>query len=74
MTIEGHSENGENLVDIRGIHIDSALPQSERVKSFIRQVGNPYMFKVGDITVRVSYADCNASLNDRFSDLISLMD
>ena len=61
------------LVDIRDIQIDQSLPQKERVRSFIQQVRNPYQFKVGDVTVRVSYSDCNHSLNDRFADLLSLM-
>ena len=41
------------LVDIRDVHIDSKLPQEERIRSFIRQVKNPYRFKVGDITVNI---------------------
>ena len=73
MLYDKHSGNREELVDIRDIHIDTSLPQSERIRSFIKQVKNPYHFKVGKVTVKVSYSDCNCSLNDRFSDMISLM-
>lgn len=61
------------LVDVRDIHIDSSLPQEERIRSFVRQVRDPYHFRVGDVAVSVSYANCSCSLNDRFSELLSLM-
>lgn len=63
----------QDLVDIRNVVIDDGLPRPERIRSYIRQVGNPYRFKVGNITVQLSYADCGYSLNDRFADLISTM-
>ena len=74
MQADQYAKTEENLIDIRKIYIDRNLSQQERIRSFVRQVGNPYAFKVGDVTVKVSYADCNASLNDRFADLISLME
>lgn len=61
------------LVDIRDVHIDSKLPQEERIRSFIRQVKNPYRFKVGDITVNISYANNATTLNDCFADMLSLL-
>lgn len=73
MLHEKCSDDNEDLVDIRDIHIDTTLPQPERIRSFVEQVRNPYQFKVGEVTVKVSYSDCGCSLNDRFSDMISLM-
>lgn len=46
-----------SLVDLRDIQIDNDKPVAERVNDFIKQVRNPYLFKVGDITVKVSYGD-----------------
>ena len=43
------------LVDLRSIKIDSSAPLQDRVISFVEQVHNPYLFKVGDITVKVNY-------------------
>ena len=61
-------------VDIRDVRIDGALPLEERIRSFIEQVKDPYRFKVGDVTVRVSYSGGNATLNDRFTQMMSLLE
>lgn len=59
-----------NLVDIRDIQIDQSLPVESRIKSYVEQVKNPYLFKVGDVTVHISYSDTAATLNDKFIDLL----
>lgn len=46
-----------SLVDLRNIRIDADKPVPERVKDFMNQVGNPYLFKVGDIVVKVKYGN-----------------
>lgn len=63
----------ESLVDIRDVRIDRSLPMEERVKSYVEQVKNPYMFKVGNTVVRVSYADTDKTMNDNFVNMISAM-
>ena len=60
-------------VDIRDVRIDPALSREEKIRSFIEQVGNPYRFKVGDVTVHVSYSGGSATLNDRFTEMMSLL-
>ena len=47
----------QTLPDLREVQIDSSLPVAERVESFLTQVKNPYLFKVGDVTVKVNYKD-----------------
>ena len=59
------------LVDIRDIHIDTSLPVEERVKSYLQQVKDPYCFRVGDVKVRVSYADTERTLTDNFCDMLA---
>ena len=61
-------------VDIRDVRIDMALPREERVRSFVEQVKDPYRFKVGGVTVRVSYSGESATLNDRFTQILSLLE
>ena len=61
----------EELVDIRDVKIDRTLPKEERIKSFLEQVKNPYCFRVGDVKVRVSYANNARTLDDNFSSLIA---
>lgn len=56
-----------DLVDLRDVHIDTALPLSERRAGFLSQVGNPYLFKVDGLIIRAVYlpdAKC------RFSDAL----
>lgn len=62
----------QSLVDIRDVRIDAALPQEEKIRSFIEQIKDPYRFKVGDVVVNVSYSG-EATLNDRFTEMMSLM-
>ncbi len=53
------------LVDITGIEIDRALPREERVREFIRQVRNPYCFRVGRVAVSVGYSEGGATFEQR---------
>lgn len=61
-------------VDIRDVQIDGSLSREERIRSFIEQVRDPYRFKVGGVTVRVSYSGESATLNDRFAQMLSLLE
>ena len=64
--ISEHINNDdENLADIRDIKIDTSLPVEERMKSYLRQIKNPYRYKCGDTVVRVSFVDTDATLEDR---------
>ena len=54
-----------DLVDIRQVNIDPALPKQDRIKSFVSQIRNPYCYLDGDVVVGVSYADTEISLEDR---------
>lgn len=48
----------EELKDIRDVKIDTTKPVLERIISFLIQMdGNPYIFKVGDTPVNVSFND-----------------
>ena len=74
MTRDGSREELlDSLVDIRSVKIDPAKPVEERMRSYVEQIKNPYMFKVGSTVVRVSYADTQATINDNFVNLLSSM-
>ena len=55
----------DTLVDICDVKIDKNLPQSERIRDFIRQIKNPYCYKCGKAIVKVSFSDTTATLEDR---------
>ena len=63
----------ESLVDIRDVKIDRSKPVEERMKSYVEQIKNPYLFKVGNTIVRVSYANTQATINDNFVNLLARM-
>jgi len=53
------------LRDIREVGVDTELPKRERILDFIGQIGNPYCFRCGDYVIKVSYADTEATLEER---------
>ena len=71
--MEQSEKNLSELVDIRDVVIDKSLPLEERVRSYVEQIKDPYRFKVGDVVVRVSYADKDKSLTDGFTSMIASM-
>lgn len=63
----------DSLVDIRDVEIDCSMSVEDRMKSYVEQIKNPYMFKVGNTVVRVSYANTQATINDNFVNLLASM-
>ncbi len=61
----------DSLVDIRDVKIDRSLPIEGRMLSYVEQIKNPYLFKVGKTVVRVSYANTQATINDNFVNLLA---
>lgn len=53
------------LRDIRDVKVDSALPGRERFLDYVRQIGNPYCYRHGKYTIKVSFSDTDATLEDR---------
>ncbi len=61
----------DRLVDLREVHIDTALPVPRRMVGFIQQVGNPYLFKVDGLVVKASYLpQANRRLSDALPSLL----
>lgn len=63
----------DSLVDIQDVKIDRSMSVEDRMKSYVEQIKNPYMFKVGNTVVRVSYANTQATINDNFVNLLASM-
>jgi len=55
------------LVDIRDIEIDRSLPKEERQREFLKQIKNPYCFRVGKVAVSVSFAQNGVSFEQRMN-------
>lgn len=61
------------LVDIRNVKIDTEKPVTERIEDYVRQIRNPYCFKVGDVAVKVSFSENGGSFEDRFEQMLTAM-
>ena len=67
----------KQMKDIRDIRIDRNLPREKRVKQYLRQVGNPYLVRVGNIKVKIRFANTDTanpgtpfSFEDAFEELL----
>lgn len=50
------TDTSDRLVDLRSISVDMSLSPTEKMNSFLIQIKNPYLFKVDDITVKVTFS------------------
>ena len=66
--IDVRTVNPETLVDVTKIVIDESLSKEERVAEYLRQVRNPYCFRVDDLGVKLEFLDSAPSLQDVLSD------
>ncbi len=62
----------DSLVNIEDVEIDMNLPQGMRIKKFVEQVGNPYIYKSNGIVVKSTFTNNGKSLDDLIEKLISL--
>ena len=60
----------EGLVDIREVEIDQSLPLEERKRAYLEAVGNPYAVRVGDMKVRVRFAEDGGSFEEAFENML----
>lgn len=61
------------LSDILQIKIDPDLSDAEKKKEFIRQIGNPYLYRQGEYVVKLSFAETDVTLTDRLIEYIEQM-
>jgi len=64
-TVELGTVNRSTLRDIRDVKIDTTLSKKERLLDYVRQIGNPYCYRHGKYTVKVSFSNTDATLEDR---------
>lgn len=61
----------DSLTDIRDIKIDTEKSVYDRMKSYFASVSNPYMFRVGDIGVKVNCLG-EKDLCDALAEIVNL--
>ena len=60
----------DSLVDLRDVKIDVDKPVHEKMTDFFEQIKNPYLFKVGDVRVKVSFGG-NRTFTDALGSVFS---
>ena len=54
----------DELVDIREVAVDKALPKEERIAAFLHQIKNPYRFRCGDFVVNAAFSNNGVTLEE----------
>lgn len=54
----------EELVDASGLHFDLQVPQELRAAYLLNAIGNPYCFRVGELSVKLEFVEHGSSLQD----------
>lgn len=58
------------LKDIRKVRIDRSQTKEKRIAQYLKQVGTPYMVRVGNVKVKIRFANNGVSFEDAFEDLL----
>lgn len=58
------------ICDISGIKVDTTLPNDERIRRYIGEVGNPYLCRVGDTIVEIKFSNSDTPIQDRINSLV----
>ena len=60
----------DELVDLNTITIKKDLDKTERIMSFIKEIKNPYLFRIGDVVVKVGFNNSGHSFQEGFEDIV----
>ena len=60
----------EELTDIGKIRIDRKKSVEEKMRQYLKQVGNPYLVRVGDTMVKIRFANSGVSFEEAFENLL----
>ena len=63
--IDIRTVTSEELVERNNIQINKNAPREQRLTEYMSKIKNPYCYKVEGIVVKVSFADCAETIDDR---------
>jgi len=63
--IDVRTVDPNTLIDLQSVTVNTSLPREARLLDHLEQIKNPYCFKVGKTVVKISFADTEATLEDR---------
>ncbi len=68
--IELNEIDRTEIDDIRNIKINKNLPVQERIVDFLKKVKNPYVFKVEDTLVKISFGTENVDVKQCLNNIV----
>ena len=60
----------KDMKDIRDVRIDRGQPKEVRIRQYLKQVGNPYLIRVGDVKIKVRFADEGITFEQAFEEML----
>lgn len=61
------------LVDINSVVIPENLTKDDRMREFVRQIKNPYCFRVGKVAVSVGFSGDGVTFEQRMEHYLSTL-
>ena len=58
------------LIALHDVRIEETKPGPERVPEFMRQIQNPYCFRIGDVAIKVVYKENGPSFQQNMIDML----
>lgn len=58
------------LTDLRDVTIDTKAPVEKKLASFAKQMGNPYVSRIGDYVVKVCYQEEGSTIDEKMEEYI----
>lgn len=68
--VDVRSIDKNDLIDLNQVTIDETKPVPERVAEFMRQILNPYCFRIGDVVIKVVYKENGPSFQQNMIDML----
>ena len=59
-----------SLTDISKLRIDREQPVEKRRQQYLRQVGNPYLVRAGNMKGKVRFAENGVSMEEAFENML----
>ena len=63
----------EALFDIRNVDVNQNQPIRDKILEFIRQIGNPYLFKCGDKVVRIHFSNTKTTFEEKIKGYFDML-
>lgn len=62
----------ECLVDLNTVRINQDVPVQERIVDFVKQIQNPYCFRIGDVAIKVVYQESGPTFQQNLEDALRM--